>query len=153
NPARLGFQVPRRFLTVLAKGTPQTFQRGSGRLDLAESIVGEGAPLAARVIVNRVWRMHFGRGIVETTSDFGAQGARPSHPELLDDLTNRFIEHGWSIKWLHRELMLSSTYQQSRTRSANQLTSDPDNRWLGRMNRRRLDVEAWRDSLLAACGN
>jgi hypothetical protein len=152
NPARHGRPVPRRFLTVLSAGTPQAFRQGSGRLELAEAILNEGAPLAARVIVNRVWKHHFARGLVETASDFGTQGARPSHPELLDDLTCRFVEHGWSLKWLHRELMLSTAYQQGSTYAAANFRVDPDNRWLWRMSRRRLDIEAWRDSLLAVCG-
>src|SRR6185295_10381740 len=132
NPSKPGALVPRRFLTVLSPAAPRAFVHGSGRLDLAQSIVREGAPLSARVIVNRVWKYHFGRGIVETTSDFGAQGSRPSHPELLDDLTARFIEHGWSLKWLHREIMLSATYRQSSTHDAAKLAADPDNRWLWR---------------------
>jgi hypothetical protein len=153
NPARPGPQVPRRFLTVLSTGAPKPFQHGSGRLELADSILNEGAPLAARVIVNRVWKHHFGCGLVETLSDFGSQGTRPSHPELLDDLTCRFVQHGWSLKWLHRELMLSATYRQAGTYDSAKFLADPDNRWLWRMNRRRLDIEAWRDSLLASGGN
>jgi hypothetical protein len=153
NPARPGPPVPRRFLAVFSDGTPKVFQNGSGRLELAEAILNEGAPLSARVIVNRVWKHHFGRGLVETVSDFGAQGARPSHPELLDELTCRFVEQGWSLKSLHRELMLSATYQQASTYSPAKFRADPENRWLWRMSRRRLDIEAWRDSLLAAGGN
>ncbi|WP_202921219.1 PSD1 and planctomycete cytochrome C domain-containing protein [Anatilimnocola aggregata] len=153
NPTRRGAQVPRRFLTVFSADKPASFQQGSGRLELAKAILNEGAPLSARVIVNRVWKNHFGRGLVETLSDFGTQGARPSHPELLDDLTHRFVEHGWSLKWLHRELMLSATYQQGSTYSREKVGIDPDNRWLWRMNRRRLDIEAWRDSLLVASDN
>jgi hypothetical protein len=153
NPAKLGAQVPRRFLTVLYADTPPAFQHGSGRLELAEAIVRAGAPLSARVIVNRVWKLHFGRGLVETTSDFGAQGARPTHPELLDDLTCRFVEYGWSLKWLHRDLLHSATYQQASSYDAQKSALDSDNRWLWRMSSRRLDIEAWRDSLLAACGN
>ena len=103
NPARPGPLVPRRFLTVLSKENSKPFTKGSGRLELANAIVTEGGPLAARVIVNRVWKHHFGRGLVETPSDFGQQGERPSHPELLDDLAARFVANGWSLMWLHRE--------------------------------------------------
>jgi hypothetical protein len=152
NPTNPGPVVPRRFLAVLAPDPPKPFTQGSGRLELAQAIVTEGAPLAARVIVNRVWKHHFGRGLVETPSDFGSQGARPSHPELLDDLTARFLANGWSIKWLHREILLSATYRQASLYDARQHAVDPDNRWLGRMSRRRLEVEAWRDAMLAAAG-
>jgi hypothetical protein len=152
NVSTPGEIVPRRFLTVLSKGDPQPFRIGSGRLELAEKITGEAAPLAARVIVNRVWAWHFGRPIVGTPSDFGSQGEPPTHPELLDDLAARFIANGWSFKWLHREIMLSAAYRQaSRPREeANQV--DPTNRWVWRMNPRRLDVEAWRDGILQATG-
>ena len=153
NPAKLGRTVPRRFLTVLSSGTPEPFGKGSGRLELAEAIVGAGSPLSARVIVNRVWALHFGRGLVETVSDFGTQGERPSHPELLDDLTRRFIDDGWSLKRLHREIMLSAAYRRSSQYDARAAAADPDNRLLWRMNRRRLDIEAWRDALLAVAGN
>jgi len=152
NPSRLGAVVPRRFLSVFSSGTPQPFTHGSGRLDLADAIVGQGAPLSARVIVNRVWRHHFGRGLVETVSDFGVQGSPPSHGELLDDLTARFIENGWSLKWLHREIMLSATYRQASSHDAAKVNLDPENRYLWRMSRRRLDIEAWRDAMLAVTG-
>jgi len=152
NPANSGPVVPRRFLAVLSPDPPKPFQQGSGRLELANALVAEGAPLAARVIVNRVWKYHFGAGLVETPSDFGSQGARPSHPELLDDLAARFVENGWSLKWLHREIMLSATYRQSSQANAKTQAADPDNRLLGRMNRRRLEVEAWRDAMLAVTG-
>jgi hypothetical protein len=152
NPLMPGRVVPRRFLTVLSPDKPKPFTTGSGRLDLARALVTEAAPLTARVIVNRVWALHFGRGLVETVSDFGTQGERPSHPELLDDLARRFIEHGWSLKRLHREMMSSRAYRQSSAFDAGKFAVDPDNRTLWRMNRRRLDVESWRDSLLAACG-
>jgi hypothetical protein len=151
NPANLGPVVPRRFLTVLSP-EPRPFKQGSGRLELANAIVTDGAPLSARVIVNRIWKQHFGLGIVETPSDFGAQGARPTHPDLLDDLTARFMQNRWSLKWLHREIMLSAAYQQASTHDAKKHAIDPDNRWLWRMPRRRLDVEMWRDAMLAASG-
>ena len=149
NPANLGPTVPRRFLTILGS---ESFTHGSGRLDLARAIVTKGAPLSARVIVNRVWKQHFGVGLVDTPSDFGSQGSRPTHPELLDDLTVRFIEARWSLKWLHREIMLSAAYQQASTFDEKKHKLDPDNRWLWRMNRRRLDVEMWRDAMLLATG-
>ncbi|MCE9564882.1 MAG: PSD1 and planctomycete cytochrome C domain-containing protein [Planctomycetes bacterium] len=152
NPARPGPVVPRQFLTVLSRDGAKPFTQGSGRLELAKAIVTDGAPLAARVIVNRVWKHHFGRGLVDTLSDFGRQGERPSHPELLDDLASRFVAEGWSLKWLHRELMLSSAYQQASAPDATKQAIDPDNRWLWRMNRRRLEVESWRDSMLAVNG-
>jgi mono/diheme cytochrome c family protein len=152
NPNRPGPVVPRRFLTVLAGKESKPFTQGSGRLELAKAIVTDGAPLAARVIVNRVWRHHFGRALVDTPSDFGRQGERPSHPELLDDLAARFVAEGWSLKWLHREIMLSAAYQQASVPDAAKQLIDPDNRWLWRMNRRRLEVEAWRDAMLAVNG-
>ncbi len=152
NPASPGPVVPRGFLSVLSPGTPPRFTRGSGRRDLAEAIFREGAALTARVMVNRVWRHHFGRGLVETPSNFGLQGERPSHPELLDDLAARFIEAGWSLKWLHREVMRTDAYQRGDRAPAAMVARDPDNRLVGRMVRRRLEVEAWRDAILAASG-
>ncbi len=110
-------------------------------------------PLTARVIVNRVWAWHFGRGLVDTPSNFGALGERPSHPELLDWLAVNFVENGWSLKWLHREIVLSaSTSWIAEPDAANDKT-DAENVYLWRANRRRLDVEAWRDALLAVSGN
>ncbi|MGE3778302.1 MAG: PSD1 and planctomycete cytochrome C domain-containing protein, partial [Pirellulaceae bacterium] len=103
NPANRGPVVARRFLSVLAADSPPPFRRGSGRLDLADALVGEAGPLLARVMVNRVWAHHFGRGLVATPSNFGVQGDPPTHPELLEDLAHRFVDHGWSLKWLHRE--------------------------------------------------
>ncbi|QEG42609.1 PSD1 and planctomycete cytochrome C domain-containing protein [Roseimaritima ulvae] len=151
NPNRPGKIVPRRFLTVLSDD-PVPFQNGSGRLELAESITTDAASLAARVIVNRVWLAHFDQGIVATPSNFGQQGERPTHPELLDDLAARFIAEGWSIKSLHREILLSATWQQSSADDPQRLAADPENRWLSRMNRRRLTFEEWRDAMLAASG-
>ncbi|HAA52458.1 MAG TPA: hypothetical protein DCE43_22270 [Planctomycetaceae bacterium] len=154
NPSSPGKIVPRRFLEVLSPGKARPFQNGSGRLELANALVDprQGGALTARVIVNRIWRQHFGRGLVTTPSNFGLQGERPSHPRLLDDLAYRFIHNGWSLKWLHRELVLSSTYRQlSRSDGVGQAT-DPDNRWLWRMNPRRLSIESWRDAMLTASG-
>ena len=151
DPNRPGEIVPRRFLTVLSQEL-RPFQNGSGRLELAYSITSDAASLAARVIVNRIWLAHFGQGLVNTPSNFGAQGSRPSHPELLDDLTARFIANEWSIKWLHREILLSATWQQSTQCSDHAKSIDPGNRWLSHMNRRRHDFEAWRDTMLKAAG-
>jgi Protein of unknown function (DUF1553)/Protein of unknown function (DUF1549)/Planctomycete cytochrome C len=152
NVANRGDIVPRRFLTVLSKGEPQPFRIGSGRLELAEKVVGDAAPLTARVIVNRVWGWHFGRPLVATPSDFGSQGERPTHPELLDDLAARFMANGWSFKWLHREIMLSAAYTQSSAPNEAAYQSDPTDRWVWRMTPRRLDVEAWRDAILKVSG-
>src|SRR6185295_129522 len=104
---------PRRFLEVLAGPNRPIFRQGSGRLELAQAIADKNNPLTARVMANRIWLHHFGVGIVTTPDDFGTQSAPPSHPELLDFLATAFIEHDWSIKHLHRLIMLSSTYQQS----------------------------------------
>lgn len=144
--------TPRRFLQVLARGENQPFQHGSGRLELAEAIVSPENPLAARVIVNRIWTAYFGSPLVGTLSNFGELGEMPTHPELLDDLAARFMENGWSLKWLHREIVTSNTYQQSSDLSAGTQSQDPANIYLARMNRRRLSVEQWRDAILAATG-
>ncbi|MCI0336673.1 MAG: PSD1 and planctomycete cytochrome C domain-containing protein [Acidobacteria bacterium] len=144
--------VPRRFLTVLAASPDDVFRKGSGRLELAEKILTDAAPLSARVIVNRVWGWHFGKHLIGTPSDFGDRGERPSHPELLDDLAARFIAQGWSLKWLHREIMLSAAYRQSSRPRADAQAIDETNQLLWRMNPRRLDAEAYRDSLLQAAG-
>ena len=143
----------RGFPAILSKPDARPFEQGSGRLELARAIADPDNPLTARVFVNRVWQHHFGRGIVGTPSNFGLLGERPTHPELLDHLASRFIASGWSVKQLHREIMLSATYRLASTFDAANYERDPDNRLLWRMNRRRLDVEAWRDALLAACGN
>ena len=113
NPLTKGEEVPRRFLQVLTGDPPKAFTKGSGRLELAQAIIAPGNPLTARVMVNRAWMQHFGRGIVATPSDFGKRADSPSHPELLDWLARRFMEDGWSLKKLHRRIMLSATYQQS----------------------------------------
>jgi hypothetical protein len=153
SPKQLGDEAPRRFLAVLSPADSQPFTQGSGRLELARAIASRDNPLTARVFVNRVWQQHFGRGIVGTPSNFGLLGERPTHPELLDHLATKFIESGWSIKQLHREIMLSTTYRLASSRRARNFEHDPDNRLLWRMNRRRLDVESWRDAALAVSGN
>jgi hypothetical protein len=150
NPGEI---APRRFLQVLSDGEPREFTNGSGRLELAESIANPNNPLTARVIVNRVWMHHFGQGIVRTPSNFGQLGDRPSHPELLDYLAARLVEQKWSLNALHREIMLSAVYQLSASNSGKNNAADPDNRLLWRAARRRLDVEALRDSMLFVSGN
>jgi mono/diheme cytochrome c family protein len=152
NPAKLGEVAPRRFIQVLSGGDAKRFTQGSGRLELADAVASKDNPLTARVIVNRVWQYHFGRPIVGTPSNFGSLGDRPTHPELLDYLAVRFMGNGWSFKKLHREIMLSAVYQASAERDERNFSIDGDNRWLWRMNRRRLDVESWRDSMLAVAG-
>ncbi len=147
-----GPTVPRHFLRVLCAGEPAAFRQGSGRRELAEAIASETNPLTARVIVNRVWGQFFGRPLVGTPSNFGALGERPTHPELLDDLAVRFMKAGWSLKWLQREIVLSAAYRQGSGCDFRQRVADPDNRLLGRMSRRRLTVEEWRDAVLAATG-
>ena len=150
NTQKKGDLVKRRFLKVLAQNESKPFTQGSGRLELADAIADANNPLTARVIVNRVWSLFFGRGLVATPSNFGQLGSPPSHSELLDDLAVRFMENNWSIKWLVRELVLSSTYQQSSKMVSQNELIDPENIYLWRMNRRRLSVEQWRDSILAA---
>ncbi len=151
NVASPGEITPRHFLAVLSKDDGK-LGAGSGRLTLAEKIFSDSAPLTARVIVNRVWGWHFGKPLVATTSDFGTQGDKPTHPELLDDLAARFIQNGWSLKWLHREIMLSAAYQQASRRRPEGDRLDQGNILLWRMNPQRLGIEAYRDSLLRAAG-
>ena len=151
NVAAPGEIVPRGFPAVLGKGDT-TFKKGSGRLELADRIFSDAPGLAARVIVNRVWGWHFGRGLVATPSDFGTQGDKPTHPELLDDLAARFIEHGWSLKWLSKEIMLSAAYQQTSTLREDGLKADEGNALLWRQNPRRLDIESYRDTLVRSAG-
>jgi mono/diheme cytochrome c family protein len=151
NEKTPGAKVPRRFLTALG-GDRAAFRQGSGRLELARAIASPDNPLTARVVANRVWQYHFGRGLVGTASNFGALGERPSHPELLDWLARRLIAADWSLKALHREILLSAAYQQSSRTDSQGLAKDPGNTLVWRMNRRRLDVEAWRDALLAVAG-
>lgn len=148
NPSQRGPSVPRQFLEVLSGPARKPFTDGSGRLELAKAIASPQNPLTARVWVNRVWAYHFGQGLVTTPSDFGVRTPPPSHPELLDWLTRRFIDSGWSTKQLHRLIVLSRTYQQA---SVGPL-ADPDNRLLSRQNRQRLDFESLRDAMLRVSG-
>jgi hypothetical protein len=154
NPGNPGDEVPRRFLQVLASngGERTEWKNGSGRLELARAIASKNNPLTARVFVNRVWMQHFGAALVRTPSDFGLQGERPTHPDLLDHLAATFMESGWRVKNLHRRILLSNTYRQSSNTSEKSFRRDPENRLVGRMNRRRLEYEALRDSLLWASG-
>ena len=152
NENNLGAEVPRRFLSILNEGEPKGFTRGSGRLELAKAIVDPANPLTARVMVNRIWLHHFGQGLVRTPSNFGQMGDRPSHPGLLDYLARQFIQNQWSVKAMHREMMLSATYALSAGFSASNYEVDPGNRLLWRYNSRRLDVESLRDSLLYVAG-
>ena len=149
----LGEEAPRRFLQILSKGVPARYTEGSGRLQLAEAIASAENPLTARVIVNRVWEFHFGQGIVRTPSNFGQLGDRPSHPELLDYLASTLMENHWSIKALHRKIMLSAAYQLSTDETEPNQTQDPDNRLCWRANMvQRLDIEALRDAILSVAG-
>lgn len=149
----LGDVTPRQFPQILAgeQQSPIANDR-SGRRDLADWLTRPDHPLTSRVIVNRVWQWHFGEGLVRSPDNFGRLGERPTHPELLDWLARRFVADGWSLKRLHRSLMLSSTYQMSTAWNERAALADPENRLLWRMNRRRLEVEALRDSLLAISG-
>ena len=146
-----GELAPRRFMQVLYE-EEKPLEDGSGRLPLAEAIADPQNPLTARVIVNRIWGQYFGRPLVGTPSNFGKLGQAPTHPQLLDDLAVRFMNEGWSLKWLHREIVLSATYRQSSDASMATTHADPDNALLGRMSHRRLGVEMWRDAMLSVCG-
>jgi hypothetical protein len=152
NPNNPGPSVPRQFLAVLCGKERQPFKDGSGRLELARAIASPDNPLTARVIVNRVWLHHFGKGLVTTPSDFGVRSEAPSHAELLDWLAAKFVEEGWSLKKLHKTIVLSRTYQLGGDANPQAAATDPDNRLLARYPRRRLDFEALRDSLLAVSG-
>ena len=149
---KTGEVAPRRFPRILAGDKPLAFDKGSGRLQLAAAVTDRNNPLTARVFINRVWLHHFGEGLVRTPSNFGALGEQPTHPELLDWLTSHFLDSGQSIKALHRVIMNSASYQMDSTFDDAAFKKDGDNRLLWRMNPRRLDVEAWRDSLLNVTG-
>lgn len=156
NPANTGEEVPRQFLEILSGLQRKPFAMGSGRLELANAIASTNNPLTARVLVNRVWQHHFGAGLVRTPSDFGTRCDPPSHPELLDWLAREFMAHDWSIKKLHRLILLSAVYQQSSETGAAEVPAtaqvDPENKLLGHFPRQRLDFEALRDSLLFVSG-
>jgi len=152
NPANPGDIVPRRFLTVLQPVSAASFTHGSGRAELADTMLIHSAGLVARVLVNRIWDQHFNAGLIGTPSDFGSQGDRPTHPELLEYLASEFVANGWDLKWLHREILLSATYRQASLFRADADAVDPANQFLWRMNRRRLDIEMWRDATLMATG-
>lgn len=159
NPRNVGDSVSRHFLTLFSDGfgPAADFRSGSGRRELADAIISPDNPLTARVIVNRVWAQHFGRGLVASPSDFGLRADEPSHPELLDWLAGWFMENGWQLKPLHRLIMTSSVYQQAseglqEATFQGALEMDPANRLLWRMTPHRLTFEEFRDSLLRASG-
>ena len=157
NPANPGPNVPRQMLQIVAGEKRQPFSQGSGRLELARALASRDNPLTPRVIVNRIWLHHFARGIVTTPSDFGLRSDPPSHPELLDYLATYLMKNDWSLKSLHRLILLSSTYQQSSSEAParggkSRETIDPENRLLSKFPRQRLDFESMRDSLLFVSG-
>jgi hypothetical protein len=153
NHKNLGDVAPRRFLQVLAGEKQAAVREGSGRLQLAEWMVNRENPLTARVMVNRIWKHHFGQGIVRSVDNFGKTGDLPTHPALLDFLAQRFIESGWSIKAMHRMIVLSSTYSMSSRQDPEAEQLDPENKLLHRMPIQRLEAEAIRDSILAVAGS
>ena len=157
NPSNRGTWAAKGFLQIFSEGERPTEQKAAQelkytRLDLADAIASADNPLTARVIVNRVWQWHFGRGLVGSSSNFGLAGEEPSHPALLDWLTVQFVKNGWSLKWLHRQIISSAAYQASSAQHASNANMDADNRFFWRFNRRRLDVESWRDALLSVSG-
>jgi hypothetical protein len=151
NPGTPGDEVPRQFLAILSPEERTAYKDG-GRLELAKAIASPENPLTARVFVNRVWAQHFGAGLVRTPSNFGVRGDAPTHPELLDWLARAFVADKWSMKRLHRLILLSSVYRQSTRDNPEYRKTDPLNLLLWRQNRRRLDLEAMRDSILAVSG-
>ena len=157
NRFTLGAVAPRGALSVVeqvsgAKCELDPNQPTSGRLELAKWIVHPDNPLTARVMVNRVWQHHFGRGLVATSDNLGTRGETPTHPELLDWLARQFVEGKWSVKRLHRLIVLSNTYQQSVRASEGADRLDPDRRWRSSFVRRRLSAEELRDAILAVSG-
>ncbi|MEO8494482.1 MAG: DUF1553 domain-containing protein, partial [Planctomycetota bacterium] len=149
----LARQVPRRIPRIFSSDESTPFgEAGSGRLELARWLTQSDNPLTARVMVNRIWQWHFGEGLVRSPDNFGKLGQPPTHPELLDWLAVQFVESGWSIKELHRTIMLSSTYQMSTVLNEQAASVDPENKLWWRFNRRRLEAESIRDSILAVAG-
>jgi hypothetical protein len=152
DPRNLGPEVPRQFLEVLNPNRKPFSSKSSGRAELAEEIASKNNPLTARVLANRVWMNHFGGALVRTPTDFGVRADDPTHPELLNYLSAWVMENGWSLKQLHKFIMTSATYMQSSDDRAKPLLNDPANLYVWKMNRRRLDFEGFRDSLLAVSG-
>ncbi|MFO0957053.1 MAG: DUF1553 domain-containing protein [Isosphaeraceae bacterium] len=152
DPEKRGPVVRRRWLEVLG-GREVAPGSGSGRVDLADWLASPSNPLAPRVMVNRIWQHHFGRGIVGTPSDFGSRGMPPTHPELLDWLADSFMADGWSLKAMHRRILLSAAYRQGSSAGKDAIEVDPENLLLARFPRRRLGAEEIRDSLLVVCGS
>jgi hypothetical protein len=152
DPKQLGEEVPRGWLTVLGGQRLPAEEKGSGRRELADWIADPKNPLTARVMANRIWLGHFGKGLVPTANDFGVRGEAPSHPELLDWLTSRFAESGYSIKKMHKLVMLTRAYQLSSGHNAADFEKDPKNAYLWKFDRRRLEAEEIRDSMLAVSG-
>lgn len=150
NPFSFGEDAPRAFLTVFSEGEPKRFSKGSGRLELAETILAQ--PISTRVIANRMWRWNIGTGIVDTPSNLGVAGERPTNPELLEYLATEFVANGMSWKKLTREILMSRTYQLSSTQVEANAAKDPDNRLYWRGNRRRLEAEGIWDAVLSASG-
>ncbi|MBG87141.1 MAG: hypothetical protein CMO80_09610 [Verrucomicrobiales bacterium] len=154
NARALGDEVPRGYVEVInwSKKEPQFAAGQSGRMELAEWVAHPKNPLTARVFVNRVWHHLFGQGLVASPDNFGLRGSKPTHPDLLDYLAGRFVDGGWSIKSLIREIVLSETYQRSSADNPEARAIDPDNRLLWRSNRRRLQAEQIRDAVMMAAG-
>ena len=152
DPTNLvGPDIPRHFLSVLSPADVKPFSKGSGRLELAEAVASQ--PITTRVMVNRIWKAHFGTGIVDTPSNFGMSGERPTNPELLEYLSASFAKNGMSLKKLHRDIMLSSVYQLSADNDPVALAKDSGNRFYWRANRKRMDAEQIRDSIMYVSGN
>jgi hypothetical protein len=153
DPRAEGDEVPRGFLEILGGQQLPAEANGSGRKELAGWLTGSENPLTARVMVNRIWQHHFGRGIVSTPNDFGTRGQAPSHPELLDYLAVRFIESGWSMKAMHKLMMLSQTYRMSSAENPAFAEADPENKFFWKFHRQRLSAEQIRDAILAISGS